>query len=421
MSAPGTIADALRAEATRRGFARDVVDAGVAALDACAPAWQARDAAAFGISLKVGAAFADAGLTEAHLAGTTGYGYHDIGREAYERVLAACLDAEAAFVRTQFVSGTHALVAAIEALAPAGSAVLSLTGRPYDTLRMALADHPRAMTSRGVAYREAENEPSAVREALAAAPAVAFVQRSRGYAPRPALPVVRIGELVDAVRELSPQTIVVVDNCYGEFVEALEPCAVGADLVVGSLIKNPGGGIAPGGAYVAGKAELLERIAHHVFAPGLGLSVGPTLHVLPSLFNGLYRAPKAVAECLKSLDFAAALFAALGYQVEPACGAARTDIVQAIRLSSPDALLRFAAGMQRCLPIDALATPVPGAVPGYADPVVMATGAFVSGATLDLSCDAPMREPFECYVQGGVDVAYGVIALVSAAAALRAR
>jgi len=232
------------------------------------------------------------------------------------------------------------------------------------------------------------------------------------------LSIAAIGELVRLVRERAPSAAIVVDNCYGEFVEFDEPCAVGADAVVGSLIKNPGGGVAVSGAYIAGNAALVERVAERIFAPGLGAAVGPTLDAIRWLFAGLHRAPRAVAESLKTMDFAAALFAELGYETDPPCGAPRTDIIQAIRLGSAAKLNAFARGLQRMLPVNARATPVAGPVPGYADPVLMADGAFVAGSTLELSCDAPVRPPFEVYLQGGLDSAHGALAAMSAASAV---
>jgi cystathionine beta-lyase family protein involved in aluminum resistance len=400
-----------------------VVAAAVEALDDVAGAWERREAQALAVSAKVTAAFVRAGVNDSHLAGSTGYAYHDHGREMYEAVLADVMDARAALARLQLVSGTQAIVATLGALLPRGGRLCSLTGRPYDTLRMAIVDHPSGLVGAGgVDYLEAawtmgsQPRDEDMYDALRRAPDVVFVQRSRGYATRPSLSVAQIGRLVEIVHEHAPGAHVVVDNCYGEFVELEEPTAVGADVIVGSLIKNPGGGIAPTGAYVAGDADVVARVADRVFAPGIGAAVGPTLDTLRWAFAGLHRAPRAVAESLKTLDFAAALFARLGFDVDPPAGAPRTDIIQAIRLGDAARLTAFARGLQRLLPVNSRATPQPGPVPGYAEPVIMAGGAFISGATSELSCDAPLREPYEVYLQGGLDVAHGMLAAMSAAA-----
>jgi cystathionine beta-lyase family protein involved in aluminum resistance len=418
------VKDALSEACAHFGFGREVIRESLAAAEEIEFAWRERDAKAMRVTAKVAGVFSKAGLSDAHLQGTVGYGYHDFGREAYEAVLAQVMEAEAAFVRPQLVSGTQAIVASIAALAGSDGRITSLTGRPYDTLRLALVDHPNALRAGGVNYDEVEClrdstiDESRVAEAMRSSPAVAFVQRSRGYSPRSSVFIEDIGRLVALVRRYRPEAFIVVDNCYGEFVELREPSAVGADAVVGSLIKNPGGGMAATGAYVVGRHAVIERIAERVFAPGLGLGVGPSLDTMRWQFAGLHRAPKTVAESLKTLDFAAALFARLGYVVEPRAGAPRTDIIQAIRLGSAEKLCRFAAGLQRLLPINSRARPEPGPVPGYADPVIMAGGAFVTGSTIELSCDAPLREPFEVYLQGGMDAGHGMLAVMSAAANL---
>lgn len=416
---------ALAEAAGRFDIPARVVAAAEGALDDVADAWVRREAQALAVSAKVTAAFVRARVNESHLAGSTGYGYHDHGRDAYEAVLADVLDAQASLARIQLVSGTHAIAATLGALLPRGGRLCSLTGPPYDTLRMAIVDHPAGLVkSAGVDYLEAawtagpQPRDEDMYDTLRRAPDVVFVQRSRGYAVRPSLSVKQIGHLVEIVREHAPGARVVVDNCYGELVELEEPTAVGADVLVGSLIKNPGGGIAPAGAYVAGDKDLVAQVAERAFAPGLGAAVGPTLDAQRWMLAGLHRAPRAVAESLKTLDFAAALFARLGFEVDPAAGAPRTDIIQAIRLGDAVRLTAFARGLQRLLPVNSMATPQAGPVPGYADPVIMAGGAFISGATSELSCDAPLREPYEVYLQGGLDTAHGMLAAMSAAAAV---
>jgi cystathionine beta-lyase family protein involved in aluminum resistance len=404
------------------GFPAELVEHGQAAFEEVAPAWAQRDAAAMLIGAKVLRCFAEIGLNDSHLSGTTGYGYHDAAREAYEALLARTMDSPAAFVRLQLVSGTHAIVAAVNALLGKSGRLCSLTGRPYDTLQLALVQ-PLLDERSGGAERYTEValldgggfDDYATTHALQKLPDVIFVQRSRGYAPRPALSIDDIDALIRKVRTHSPSSIVVVDNCYGEFVELREPSAVGADIVIGSLIKNPGGGLAPAGAYVAGNTALIDAIADKVFAPGLGRKVGPTLDTPRLLFAGLHRAPKVVAESLKIMDFAAALFARLGYPVSPKAGAVRYDIIQAIGLGNSAKLTAFTEGLQLMMPVNARAKPEPGPVPGYEDPVIMAAGSFIGGSTMELSCDAPMRMPYEVYLQGGMDTTHGVIATMKAA------
>lgn len=370
-------------------------------------------------------AFLDEGIAESDLAGTTGYGYDDAARERYESLLARVFRAERVLARLSIVSGTHAIVAGLDALLPPGATLLSANGAPYDTLRHAIATAPHALVSRGARYVEVPRAAdggtdfAALGDALRAErPAVVFVQRSRGYGTRRSLSIDAIAELVQVVREVRPQAVVFVDNCYGELVEEREPLEVGADVLAGSLIKNVGGGLAPTGGYLAGRADLVERIATRIFAPGIGAGLGPTLGFGRALVQGLFYAPLVVAETLRGLDFAAALFAALGYAVDPLPGEARTDIVQAIRLGSPELLTAFARGLQRAMPINARFAPEPGPVPGYVDPVIMSSGSFVSGATIDLSCDAPLRAPFEVYLQGGVSAEHAALGAVLAADAV---
>ncbi len=353
-------------------------------------------------------AFAAEGVAESDLPGSFGYGYDDPARARYESLLARIFGAERALARLSLVSGTHAIVVALGAFLERGSRLVVATGRPYDTLRNALADAPDSLRSRGVAYEEVpldaagDVDLAALDDACRRGADVVFVQRSRGYAPRPSLSAARCGEVAAAVKRAAPHALVLVDNCYGELVEAREPTHAGADAVMGSLIKNLGGGLAPGGGYVAGRASVIEHIASRHYAPGLGAAVGPTLGFGRAFLQGLFIAPAVITECLAGLDFAAALFEELGFDVNPRAGEARYDIVQAIRLGSPDAMGRFAAGLQRAMPVNARFTPEPGPVPGYAEPVLMSGGGFVSGATIELSCDGPLRPPYEVYLQGGV-------------------
>jgi len=376
------------------------------------------------VQINVLAEFLEEGLVESDLPGTLGYGYDDAARARYESLLARVLGAQRALARISIVSGTHAIVAAIAACTPPGRTLLAISGAPYDTLRNAICDAPHALAGGGICYREISLcadggiDRVAVECALAELQdATVFIQRSRGYAPRPSLSIAECERAIAIVKRAAPSADVLVDNCYGELVEEREPSHVGADLVMGSLIKNLGGSIAPAGGYVAGRADLVERVAARLYAPGLADRVGPTLGMGRALFQGLFLAPLVVEQSLRGLDFIAGLFEALGYDVDPKCGAARTDIVQAIRLGSGELLARFAAGFQAAMPLNARFRPEPGEVPGYADPVLMSSGAFITGATIELSCDAPLRPPFEVYVQGGVTVGHAYLGALFAARA----
>ncbi|HTX59825.1 MAG TPA: methionine gamma-lyase family protein [Verrucomicrobiae bacterium] len=378
------------------------------------------------VKINVLQAFLDEGIAESDLAGSTGYGYDDAARARYESLLCRVLGTQRALARLSIASGTHAIVASLAACTPPGSVLLSITGRPYDTLRNAICDAPHALVGGGIGYREvALADGGGIDEAALAAEldrrdvGAVFIQRSRGYAPRRSVFVAACERAATIVRERAPQVPVLVDNCYGELVEEREPSHAGADLVMGSLIKNLGGAIAPAGGYVAGRADLVERVAARLYAPGLGAALGPSLGFGRSFVQGLFFAPLVVEQTLRGLDFTAALFEELGYPVDPPAGAARTDIVQAIRLGSRESLARFAAGLQSAMPLNARFRPEPGAVPGYVDPVIMSSGSFVAGATIELSCDAPLREPYEVYVQGGVTAEHAILGSLFAARALQ--
>jgi cystathionine beta-lyase family protein involved in aluminum resistance len=370
-------------------------------------------------------AYVEQGVTESDLHGSLGYGYDDAARACYESLLARIFGAERALARLSIVSGTHAIVAAIAACTPPGRALVSVAGAPYDTLRNAICDAPNALVGQGVAYREIglceDGEidiPAVARTLESHRASTIFVQRSRGYAPRRSLTIAQCERAFAAMKTIAPDAVILVDNCYGELVEAREPTHVGADLVMGSLIKNLGGSIVPGGGYVIGRAQLVERVAARLYAPGLGVALGSSLGFGRSLVQGLFLAPLVVEQCLRGLDFAAALFEDLGYRVDPKAGQARTDIVQAIGLGSPEMIARFARGLQSALPVNARFRPEPGAVPGYADPVLMSSGAFIAGSTIELSCDAPLRPPYEVYLQGGVWAAHAYLGALCAARAL---
>ena len=383
-----------------------------------------RDAVARAVRANVLAAFLAEGIAESDLAGAFGYGYDDAARARYESLFARIFGTQRALARLSFVSGTHAIVATLDACTPAGGRLISATGPPYDTLRNAIVDAPHSLVRRGLHYDEialaADGvDYDALRRACAAGVDTVFVQRSRGYATRRSLTARACGDVADVVRASAPGACVLVDNCYGELVEAAEPTHYGVDAVMGSLIKNVGGGLAPGGGYVAGSAEVVERVAARHYAPGLGDALGPTFGFGRALLQGLFYAPLVVGESLAGLDFAAALFAELGYAVDPLPGGIRSDIVQAIALGTPERLVAFARGLQRAMPINARFAPEPGPVPGYRDPVIMSAGAFVAGATIELSCDAPLRAPYEMYLQGGTSRDHVALGALFAADALR--
>jgi cystathionine beta-lyase family protein involved in aluminum resistance len=394
-----------------------------AAAERAAPFLTVVDPARTRVKMRVLQAFLDEGIAESDLGGSTGYGYDDAARDRYESLLARYFRAEKMLARLSIVSGTHAIVASLDALVAPGATLLCANGAPYDTLKFAIAQAPHCLVERGVQYREVARTPdgrtdeSALADAVRTMqPAAVFVQRSRGYASRAALSVDDIARIVGIVRSAGSPAAIVVDNCYGELVEDREPLEVGADLVIGSLIKNLGGGLAPTGGYIGGRADLVDRIATRVYAPGIGAGLGPTLGLGRHFMQGFFYAPLVVGETLRGLNFAAALFRELGFAVNPAPGDARCDIVQAITLGSPARLIAFARGLQRALPVNARFMPEPGKVPGYVDPVIMSSGSFISGATLDLSCDAPLREPFEVYLQGGVTAEHVALGAIFAAA-----
>ena len=361
-------------------------------------------------------------VSEPCFAGTTGYGYDDLGREALEKVYAEVFGAEAALVRTTFVNGTHAIACALYGALQPGDTLLAVTGAPYDTLHTAITGSGRgSLASLGIRYEQLElaadggpDYAGITRCVSELRPAAAFVQRSRGYAPRRALAVSEIGEIVRAVKEGCPDTAVIVDNCYGEFTEECEPTALGADLIAGSLIKNPGGGLAPMGGYVAGRADLVEQAAERLTLPGIGSECGASLGVNRTLFQGFFFAPHTVSQALKTMAFAAGMLEELGFESFPASYEKRSDIIQTIRLKTADNLVKFCQGIQKGSPVDSFALPVPAPMPGYESPVVMAAGTFIQGASLELSCDGPVREPYLGFLQGGLTYESGKLGVLSA-------
>ena len=361
-------------------------------------------------------------VSEPCFAGTTGYGYDDLGRETLEKVYADVFGAEAALVRTTFVNGTHAIACALYGALQPGDTLLAVTGAPYDTLHTAITGSGRgSLASLGIRHEQLElasdggpDYAGITRRVSELHPAAAFVQRSRGYAPRRALAVSEIGEIVRAVKEGCPDTAVIVDNCYGEFTEECEPTALGADLIAGSLIKNPGGGLAPMGGYVAGRADLVEQAAERLTLPGIGSECGASLGVNRTLFQGFFFAPHTVSQALKTMAFAAGMLEELGFESFPASDEKRSDIIQTIRLKTADNLVKFCQGIQKGSPVDSFALPVPAPMPGYESPVVMAAGTFIQGASLELSCDGPVREPYLGFLQGGLTYESGKLGVLSA-------
>lgn len=377
---------------------------------------------------KVMEAFQDNRVSEACFAGTTGYGYDDLGRETLDKIYAQIFRTEAALVRTGFVNGTHALTAAIFALVGPGDTILAATGVPYDTLRCAIGisgEHHGSLKFYGVGYSQVElasdggPDLNAIRCA-AADPKVraVMIQRSRGYEDRRALTVEEIGAICATVRAVNPSAYIMVDNCYGEFTETIEPTEVGADIIAGSLIKNPGGGIAPTGGYVAGKKELVDRAAMRLTTPGIGGECGSTLGVNRLLYQGLFFAPHTVAQALKTALFCAAMMERIGMETSPRPGEKRSDIIQMIKLGSGENMKRFCAGIQAGAPVDSYVTPEPWQMPGYDCPVIMAAGSFIQGSSIELSADGPFQPPYTVYMQGGLTYESGRLGIMMAVSSL---
>jgi cystathionine beta-lyase family protein involved in aluminum resistance len=377
-----------------------------------APQFSRIDAIAESNTQKVLAAFQKNRVAEHMFAGTTGYGYDDTGRDTLDRIYADVFHTEDALVRIQFVNGTHAITAALFGNLRPGDVLLYATGMPYDTIRSVIGitgDEPGNMKQYGIEYRQVEMLENGLPDEEAAAKAAAdprvkvvMIQRSRGYSTRRSLSVETIGSLCRAVRAANPNAAIMVDNCYGEFVEETEPTDAGADLVVGSLIKNPGGGLAPTGGYIAGRHDLVENAAMRLTVPGIGRECGSTLGNNRLLYQGLFLAPHTVAQALKTAIFCARIMELLGCETNPSSADVRHDIIQMISFGRPEPLKAFIQGIQFGSPVDSYVTPEPWDMPGYDCPVIMAAGAFIQGASIELSCDAPMREPYVAYMQGGL-------------------
>ena len=392
------------------GVSARVYRFGEAILDGLRDRFEAMDRMAEYNQGKVLHAMQENKVSAACFAATTGYGYDDVGRERLEKVYAHTFHTEAALVRPQITCGTHALAVALSANLLPGDELLSPAGGPYDTLEevIGIRESPCSLKEYGVSYRQVDLLPDGtfdyphIREAINEKTKLITIQRSKGYATRPSFSVRQIGKLIAFCKEIKPGVTVMVDNCYGEFVEALEPSDVGADMIVGSLIKNPGGGLAPIGGYICGTEKCVSRCAYRLSAPGLGQEVGANLGLLPALYQGFFLAPTVVAGALKGAVFAANLYEKLGYHVIPTGSEDRHDIIQAVELGSPEAMLAFCAGIQAAAPVDSYVTPVPWAMPGYDAEVVMAAGAFVQGSSIELSADGPIRPPYAVYFQGGL-------------------
>ena len=343
-------------------------------------------------------------------AATTGYGYDDVGRDNLEKVYADVFHTEAALVRPQITCGTHALTVALSANLLPGDELLSPVGLPYDTLQevIGIRESPCSLAEYGVTYRQVDLledgsfDYEEIQKAINKKTKLITIQRSKGYATRPTFSVKQIGELIAFCKNIKPDVLVMVDNCYGEFVETIEPSDVGADMTVGSLIKNPGGGLAPIGGYICGTKTCVERCAFRLSAPGLGQEVGANLGIMPALYQGFFLAPTVVAGAEKGAIFAANLYEPLGYRCVPNATETRHDIIQAVELGSEEAMIAFCAGIQAAAPVDSYATPLPWEMPGYNDKVIMAAGAFVQGSSIELSADGPIREPYAVYFQGGL-------------------
>lgn len=382
------------------------------------------DAIAESNTARVLSAFQDNRVAEAYFAGTTGYGYDDLGRDKLDQIYAQIFGTEAALVRVQFVNGTHAIASALYGALKTGDVLVSAVGAPYDTLLGVIGvtgNENGSLKDYGIEYRQVEllnNAPD--RKGLVKAvsdPRVkaVLIQRSKGYSTRASLSVAEIGALCALVKEHNPNAAVIVDNCYGEFVEEQEPTHVGADLVVGSLIKNPGGGLAPTGGYLAGRRDLVEGAAMRLTVPGIGGECGCTLGQNRALYQGLFLAPHTVAQALKTAVFAARVMEKLGYETEPVSTAVRHDIIQMVHMREPEALKRFCRGIQSGAPVDSYVTPEPWDMPGYDCQVIMAAGAFIQGASIELSADAPMRPPYTVYLQGGLTFESGKLGVLLAA------
>ena len=392
------------------GVSREVYEFGQSVLDGLKERFDGIDAVAEYNQAKVIRAMQEHRVDATCFAATTGYGYDDLGRDKLERVYASAFGTEAALVRPQITCGTHALAVALSANLLPGDELLSPNGAPYDTLEevIGIRESKCSLKEYGVSYRQVDLLPDGtfdfegIRKAINEKTKLVTIQRSKGYATRPSFSVAQIGEVIAFCKQCKPDVICMVDNCYGEFTELREPSDVGADMIVGSLIKNPGGGLAPTGGYVCGRAELIDRCARRLSAPGLGREVGANLGLLTQLYQGFFLSPTVTASAVKGAVFAAACYEKLGFRVVPSAAETRHDIIQAVELGSREGMVAFCKGIQSAAPVDSYVTPEPWAMPGYDSEVIMAAGAFVQGSSIELSADGPIRPPYAVYFQGGL-------------------
>ena len=408
---------------TKLNIDEDVCEYANEKLKALKERFEAIDETAEYNQLKVIKAMHDCRVSEACFAMSSGYGYNDIGRDTLEEVYAKIFNTEDALVRPQITCGTHALNIALSSNLRPGDELLSPVGKPYDTLEEVIGIRPScgSLKEYGISYRQVDLKEDGtfdyegIKRAVNDRTRLVTIQRSKGYQTRPTLSVEEIGRLISFIKSINSNIVCMVDNCYGEFVERIEPSDVGADMVVGSLIKNPGGGLAPEGGYIAGKKECIEKAAYRLTSPGLGKEVGASLNVMQSFYQGLFLAPTVTASALKGAIFAAAMLEGLGFKVYPDSGTERHDIIQAVTLGSAAGVVSFCKGIQAAAPVDSHVTPEPWAMPGYDSDVIMAAGAFVSGSSIELSADGPIKEPYNVYFQGGLTfphAKYGIIRAV---------
>ncbi|MDD3415779.1 MAG: methionine gamma-lyase family protein [Lachnospiraceae bacterium] len=398
----------------KMGISKEVFDFGETVCQTLRERFNQIDETAEFNQLKVLSALQKNHVSEACLSGTTGYGYNDLGRDTLEKVYADVFGTQDALVRPQITCGTHALALALHSNLRPGDELLSPVGKPYDTLEEVIGIRPSngSLAEYGVSYQQVDLLPDGsfdydgIKNAINEKTKLVTIQRSKGYQTRPTLSVTRIKELIAFMKGIKPDVICMVDNCYGEFVEITEPSNVGADMVVGSLIKNPGGGLAPIGGYIAGTKKCVENCAHRLTSPGLGKEVGASLGILPAFYQGLFLAPTVTAGALKGAIFAANIYERLGFFVVPNSTESRHDIIQAVQFGVPEGVIAFCKGIQAAAPVDSFVTPEPWDMPGYDSDVIMAAGAFVSGSSIELSADGPMKEPYAVYFQGGLTFAH---------------